>query len=227
MVVSDHGFGSLDYYLHLNAWLVENGYLRFKRTPGVMLKYLAYRLGLTPLNILETLRKLHLAGPVQKTAGDHNEALRRVIKHVFLSLDDIDWSRTTVYTRGFAGPLFVNLKGREPQGIVEPGEEFEAVLKKLESDVRRIKHPVTGEPFVSQTLRTEDAYSGPYVKYAPDFGFGMNDLKHSAFRRARLCVQSLVRADSGSHGHSSHEWNILPARSGRSARCSRRGGRLD
>ncbi len=181
MVVSDHGFGSLDYYLHLNAWLTENGYLKFKRTPGVMLKYLAYRLGLTPLNILETMRKLHLAGPVQQTAGNHNEGLRRLIKHVFLSLDDIDWSRTTVYTRGYAGPLFVNLKGREPQGIVEPGEQFEAVLKKLDADVRKIKHPVTGEPFVSQTLRTEDAYSGPYIKNAPDFGFGMNDLSIQPF----------------------------------------------
>lgn len=175
MVVSDHGFGSLDYYLHLNTWLVQNGYLRFKRTPEVLLKHLAFKLGLTPLNILEMFRKLHLAGRVQQTAGDHNEALRRVIKHVFLSLDDIDWSHTTVYTRGFAGPLFVNLKGREPQGIVEPGEEFEAVIKKLEADVRKIKHPVTGEPFVSQTLRTEDAYHGPYVKLAPDFGFAMND----------------------------------------------------
>lgn len=181
MVVSDHGFGPLDYYLHLNAWLAEKGYLKFKRTPEVMLKYLAYRLGMTPLNIIETLRKLHLAGPVQKTAGDHNEALRRVIKHVFLSLDDIDWSRTTVYTRGYAGPLFVNLKGREPQGIVEPGEEFEAVLKKLEADVREIKHPVTGEPFVSQVGRGKDVYSGPYLKSAPDFGFGMNDLSIQPF----------------------------------------------
>ena len=181
MVVSDHGFGSLDYYLHLNAWLVENGYLQFKRTPGVLLKYLAYRLGLTPLNILETLRKSRLAGPVQQTAGNHNQALRRVIKHVFLSLDDIDWSRTTVYTRGYAGPLFVNLKGREPQGIVEPGEQFEQVLKRLEADVRKLKHPMTGEPFVSQILRTEDVYSGPYVKSAPDFGFGMNDLSIQPF----------------------------------------------
>lgn len=181
MAVSDHGFGSLDYYLHLNAWLLENGYLQLKRTPEVMLKHLIYRLGLTPLNILEVLRRLHLAGPVQQTAGNHNEALRRVIKHVFLSLDDIDWSRTTVYTRGFAGPLFVNLKGREPQGIVEPGEQFEAVLKKLEADVRKIKHPVTGAPFVSQVGRGKDVYSGPYLKIAPDFGFGMNDLSIQPF----------------------------------------------
>jgi len=181
MVVSDHGFGSLEYYMHLNAWLVENGYLKFKRTPGVMLKYLGYRLGFTPLNILEMMRKLHLAGPVQETAGKHNDFLRKMLKRVFLSLDDIDWSRTTVYTRGYAGPLFVNLKGREPEGIVEPGAEFEAVLQKLERDVRSLKHPVTGEPFVSVVLRTEDVYSGPYTKYAPDFGFGMNDLSIQPF----------------------------------------------
>jgi predicted AlkP superfamily phosphohydrolase/phosphomutase len=175
MVVSDHGFGPLNYYMHVNAWLVERGYMKVKRTPGVMLKHLAYRLGLTPLNILETLRKLHLGGPVQQTAGKHNDWLKDMVKRVFLSLDDIDWTRTTVYTRGYAGPLFVNLKGREPQGIVEPGAEFEAVLKKVEADLRAIKHPVTGEPFISHVLRTEDVYSGPYTKYAPDFGFAMND----------------------------------------------------
>jgi predicted AlkP superfamily phosphohydrolase/phosphomutase len=175
MVVSDHGFGPLDYYLHLNAWLAEHGYLQFKRTPGALLRYVGYRLGLTPLNVLELMRKLHLAGPVQETAGKHNDFLRRMITRVFLSLDDVDWSRTTVYTRGFAGPLFVNLKGREPQGIVETGAEFEAVLNKLERDVRSLKHPVTGEAFVSQVVRTEDVYSGPYIQYAPDFGFGTND----------------------------------------------------
>ena len=181
IVVSDHGFGPLDYYLHLNAWLAEYGYLQFKRTPGIMLKYLGYRLGFTPLNILEMLRKLHLGGQVQETAGKHNDFLRKMIKRVFLSLDDVDWSRTTVYTRGYAGPLFVNMKGREPEGIVEPGAESEAVLQKLERDVRSLKHPLTGEPFVSHVLRREDVYSGPYLKYAPDFGFGMNDLSIQPF----------------------------------------------
>jgi predicted AlkP superfamily phosphohydrolase/phosphomutase len=175
MVVSDHGFGPLNYYMHVNAWLVERGYMKVKRTPGVMLKYLAYRLGLTPLNILETLRRLHLGDSVQQTAGKHNDFLKKIVKSVFLSLGDIDWLHSTVYTRGYAGPLFVNLKGREPQGIVEPGAGFEAVLKKVEADLRAIKHPVTGEPFISHVLRTEDVYSGTYTKYAPDFGFAIND----------------------------------------------------
>ncbi len=175
MLVSDHGFGSLDYYMHVNAWLIRRGYIQFKRTPGVMLKYLGYRLGLTPLNILEMLRRLGFGGSVQQTAAKKNDVLKDAVKRVFLSLEDIDWSRTTAYTRGYAGPIFVNLKGREPQGIVEPGAEFDAVLKKVESDLRALRHPVTGEPFVAETARAADIYSGPYLKYAPDFGFALND----------------------------------------------------
>jgi predicted AlkP superfamily phosphohydrolase/phosphomutase len=171
MVVSDHGFGPLDYYMHLNAWLVNHGYLKFKSTPGVGLKYLAYRLGFTPLGILEMLRRLHLGGSVQQTASKHNSFLRSMVKRCFLSLEDVDWSRTTAYTRGYAGPIFVNLRGREPQGFVEPGAEFDRVLKKLEADLGALKHPVTGDPFVSGFVRRDELYSGPYVGLAPDFGF--------------------------------------------------------
>lgn len=181
MVVSDHGFGPLEFYMHLNAWLVQRGYLKFKRTPGVMLKYLGYRLGFTPLNILETLRKLGLGGSVQQTASHHNDWLRTMVKRVFLSLDDIDWSRTTAYTRGFSGPIFANLRGREPQGFIEPGEEFEALLKKVEADLREFKHPITGEPFVSAFVRSSDLYSGPFAEGSFDLGFIPADLRNEAY----------------------------------------------
>jgi predicted AlkP superfamily phosphohydrolase/phosphomutase len=184
-VVSDHGFGPLDYYMHLNAWLEQTGYLKFKRTLPVQLKALAYRLGLTPLPILELLRLLHLGGQVQQTASQHNAWLKSLVKKAFLSLADVDWSRTTAYSAGYGGPIFVNLKGREAQGTVEPGADYEALLARLTADLKSLRQPDTNAPFMGEIYRPQDLYSGPYTSLAPDLlavprdwcnqGYGVHD----------------------------------------------------
>lgn len=200
MVVSDHGFGALDYYMHLNAWLVQKGYLRFKRTPFVLLKQLMFKLGITPLHVLELVRRLRLGGQVQETASTKNDRFKKLVKQAFLSLDDVDWSRTTAYSAGYGGPIFVNLKGREPQGIVEPGDEYENLMKRITADLRALRHPVTGEPFVGEILRPEDLYKGPYTARAADLQFTPQDWRNQGY---------------GVHDFASHRWlEPSPDRSG-------------
>ncbi len=181
MVVSDHGFGALDHYMHLNAWLVQKGYLKFKRTPLVMVKELMFRLGITPLNILNTLRNLKLGGQVQETASTQNARLKTLVKQTFLSLSDVDWSRTTAYSAGYGGPIYINLKGREPQGIVEPGAEYEKLMEKISADLRALRHPDTGEPFVGEIFRPQDLYTGPYAQTAPDLQFTPYDWRNQGY----------------------------------------------
>ncbi len=53
-----------------------------------------------------------MGGKVQETAGEHNDWLKVAVKKVFLSLEDVDWSRTIAYANGYAGPIYFNLKGR-------------------------------------------------------------------------------------------------------------------
>ncbi len=181
MVVSDHGFGPLDYYMHLNAWLVQKGYLKFKRTPMVMAKQLMFQLGITPLHILNLMRTFRLGGKVQATASNQNAKFKSLVKQTFLSLADVDWSRTTAYSAGYGGPIFVNLKGREPQGIVAPGAEYDRLLGQLTADLRALRHPVTGEPFVGEIFRPEDLYSGPYLKRAADLQFTPMDWRNQGY----------------------------------------------
>jgi len=83
--------------------------------------------------------------------------------------DRIDWSRTRAYAPGGAGGgLWVNLKGREPQGIVEAGSEYEAVVADLRRRLLAFRDPSTGEPVVTAVHRREEIYQGPHAADAPD-----------------------------------------------------------
>ena len=53
--------------------------------------------------------------------------------------------------------IFVNLKGREPHGIVEPGEEYERVRDQIIHALLSLRDPVTGKPPVALALRREDS----------------------------------------------------------------------
>ncbi len=61
-----------------------------------------------------------------------------------------DWCRTTAFAvpTFYAGQIRVNLKGREPEGTVSPGQEYEALLQRLEQDLRALRNPDDGAPAV-------------------------------------------------------------------------------
>lgn len=66
------------------------------------------------------------------------------------------------------GRVYVNLKGRERIGSVNPGEEYEKVRTEIIESLRRIKTPDTGEDFWAGIYRREEIYKGPYLAQAAD-----------------------------------------------------------
>ena len=74
---------------------------------------------------------------------------------------------------GLAG-IFINQKGREAQGIVEPGEETRTLQQEIVTGLTALKDPRTGEPPIHAVYPREKAYKGPYVKAAPDLIIGYN-----------------------------------------------------
>jgi predicted AlkP superfamily phosphohydrolase/phosphomutase len=69
---------------------------------------------------------------------------------------NIDWSRTkAVFQR--TCHVYVNLKGRDPEGIVEPGGEYEEVRRQVIDLLLSYRDPVTGRRPVTLALRREDA----------------------------------------------------------------------
>lgn len=85
-------------------------------------------------------------------------------------LGGIDWSRTTAYTFGLGG-LYLNLRGREAQGIVDPGEA--AGLKaELIAKLTQLKDEETGEVAIQHVYAASAIYNGPYLDAAPDLIVG-------------------------------------------------------
>lgn len=89
-------------------------------------------------------------------------------------LQGVDWSRTKAYTLGLAG-LYLNVKGREAQGIVEPGVEAEALKRELAGRLSNLQDEEQGEVAIRHVYVTNSLYKGPYLDAAPDLIVGYND----------------------------------------------------
>lgn len=88
--------------------------------------------------------------------------------------DDVDWSRTRAYTMGLNG-LYLNLKGREREGIVEPGVEAESLKDELRRNLDGLVDPASGRVGITGVFDCDAVYAGPYMENAPDLIVGYGD----------------------------------------------------
>ncbi len=85
-------------------------------------------------------------------------------------LKDINWARTRAYGLGING-LYLNLKGRERDGIVEPGEEREQLINDLITGLEAVRD-VDGKQVIRKVHRTDKVFAGPETGLAPDLIVG-------------------------------------------------------
>ena len=87
-----------------------------------------------------------------------------------LWLDSVDWARS----RAFAEPDFgtswirLNVRGREPEGTVEPGDEYEHLLAELTDEMLALTHAATGARAVEQVIPCREVAPGPNSGMLPD-----------------------------------------------------------
>jgi predicted AlkP superfamily phosphohydrolase/phosphomutase len=82
----------------------------------------------------------------------------------------IDWSKTRAYSLGLNG-IYLNLKGRERDGIVEPGEEADRLMQELVEKLEQVRD-VDGREVIRNIYLTSEAYHGPHTERAPDLLVG-------------------------------------------------------
>jgi predicted AlkP superfamily phosphohydrolase/phosphomutase len=96
-----------------------------------------------------------------------------------LVLDEVDWSKTRAYAVGF-NALYLNVQGRESQGIV-PAGDVDAVAAALQSELKGLTDPKNGASVILRVDRGNTIYHGARVQDAPDLvvgydkGYGHSD----------------------------------------------------
>jgi predicted AlkP superfamily phosphohydrolase/phosphomutase len=157
IVMSDHGFGGVDRAISLNLWLSKNGFLK-ARVPFPLVALKARRK-------LEKVvrRKLHL--PSRKEESE--DVMRRVVETVERFGAGIRWDRSRAHAE-LPGFIWINTRGRDAFGIVEPGEEYERERERIRAGLRALCDPETNEPVFSRVLTREEAFRGPADGDAPD-----------------------------------------------------------
>lgn len=187
--MSDHGFGRLRSDICLNRVLADSGLLEFlprsgrKRSREYVKKLLQEHL------TLEARQKIkYLLG--------RDDTDKRWHLFVDALVADIDWSRTRISSIAQYGCLFVNLKGRDPLGIVAGESERLAVLNEAESVLSQLKDPEDGVPVVSRFYRKEELYSGPMMQAMPDIVINMRNWSYRGISSTaiELAEESIFRS---------------------------------
>ena len=165
LMVSDHGFGPIYREVYIDNVLAENGLLYIKKTLRARARSTLLKLGISPRNILKLLGALRLRNLTRKLIPQN---VRVAVNIGMLMLNHVDWSRTKAYPLGGGRQIAINLKGREPEGIVSPGSEYEQVCRQIQIAFQNLHDPSTGEPIVKRVWRKEEIYEGQVTELAPE-----------------------------------------------------------
>ncbi len=134
-VVSDHGMGPKLVNVYPNLLLYQWGYLKFQN----------------PLRrfIRRTRRNLW------SLFGRNKPRMSVEMKF------PIDWARSkaVLMLADINGHLFLNVRGRQPKGTIEPGVQYENTLDDLQKRFSQLRSPLTGLPLFEKVVRPSELYS--------------------------------------------------------------------
>lgn len=192
MVMSDHGFGPLHYVFHTNRWLKEQGFLYLRRkkakwvvsTPSLE-KYL------DKAGLLKIAKKL--------PGGIRNLRIPVIAKKSIPLVEAIDWTKTKAYATRWG--ININLRTREPFGIVEPGQDYEALVETIIKRIRKINDPKTGISLFDLVLRKEDIYHGQYLEEAHDILISSDNTVLRKDPGGHATLRKITSSDLGNGDH--------------------------
>jgi len=167
VVMSDHGGGPRPWrHFNTNAWLATQGWLAIKGRGGNHHLYAGARYA------LEWARNRL---PVRDWVAHHlPDRIRQEAAAVRNFTGLVDWTRTRAYRVPLQFPaegIQINVRGRQPQGMVASGLEYETLREEIIQALREVRDPETGKPAVQQVWRREDIYVPGDLEAVPDIVF--------------------------------------------------------
>nr|WP_202935179.1 alkaline phosphatase family protein [Halorussus amylolyticus] len=189
-VVSDHGFGPVETYVHTNTFLEREGFLTRKGGSG---RGTLEKLGLTKDRIRGAIASM---GIDEKALYDHlpDELVESLASQVpgTHELYDVKFSETVAFTHG-AGNLFVNDTERFEAGVVAP-DEIPAVKAEIRSRLEGLTDPQTGDPVLNvsdgdEVFETDPEGPDLVIRADEEAGYlSGNSLTDSVFRESQMAA---------------------------------------
>ncbi|HKT21183.1 MAG TPA: alkaline phosphatase family protein [Nitrososphaerales archaeon] len=166
MVVSDHGACPIRQRIDVVSPLIRSGMLKLTPVGKQSRRVKMIRAGLVALARLR-ITKLFDFPPLRKLST----MVRRRVMGLHVSTARsistlVDWDHTLAYpylTMGYR----VNLKGREPKGVVDPAD-YDKVVARLVGILKEMKDAETGKPIHKFILPGKEAFNGPCLDDSPD-----------------------------------------------------------
>jgi predicted AlkP superfamily phosphohydrolase/phosphomutase len=88
-------------------------------------------------------------------------------------LANVDWSQTRAYGIGLNG-LYLNLRGRDEYGVVEPGAQAKLLIHEIKEKLLAAKDPQASVSPITRVDVASEVYQGPYSQSGPDMLVGYN-----------------------------------------------------
>jgi predicted AlkP superfamily phosphohydrolase/phosphomutase len=234
-VISDHGFGPVRKVIDLNVWLLENGYIQIRTGARSRIKGALWKRGLTKEKVtriaLRTFFRYGAGIAARIPDASIFKSMLFLARHgdrgsLLFSFDDVDWARTKAYAPVGMGAIYINLRGREEQGSVAPGAEYESLKAEIVARLRTLEDPITGERISAEVYPREEIYHGPYLDRGPDIVFLPNQSGLFAGGMTGFFSNRWIFPNAAWPGHHRMQ-GILLARGGRCKRGARiEGARL-
>jgi predicted AlkP superfamily phosphohydrolase/phosphomutase len=114
---------------------------------------------------------MFLKGMEKLKPGDEIPANLFTDKEFF---QNVVWRKTRAYALG-TGQIYINLMGREGQGIVKPGAEYDQLLEEIKNGLLAQVDPVNGQPIFKAIYKCPDVYKGEFMGKSPDLQLGFSD----------------------------------------------------
>ena len=200
ILMSDHGFGPFHKFIHVNNWLIQEGFMQLRAGLRSRLKKRLFDWGFTPMNVYDALMQMGFGALKRKVVRGQGQGL---LKLLFPSFADVDWTQTAAYSLGNVGQIYINVAGREPAGSVQPGAAYERVRDQIMQRLGQLCDPLTGERVVEAVYRREEIYHGDEVDHAPDIVFMPRRLEYFGFGEyefgSNKIIEPMKRGISGTH----------------------------